>query len=103
MRGSRQFDTYFQTIEALRPLLNSREWNEAVTGYYINVAGNNMDTVRLSYFTTNSDKVSSCVDSFCSQNNVENNNPEIPHPERISHLMVMRNCVFGDIFMFILL
>lgn len=83
--GSRQFDTYFQTIDALRPLLNSREWNEAVTGYYINVAGNNMDTVRLSYFSSNTDAVRNYAESFCRQHNIiESQNPELPHATRIS-------------------
>lgn len=83
--GSRQFDTYFQTIDALKPLLNSKEWNETVTGYYINVAGNNMDTVRLSYFSSNADAVRNCAESFCRQHNiVESQNPELPHATRIS-------------------
>jgi hypothetical protein len=83
VRGNRQFDTYFQTIDVLRPLLNSGEWNEAVTGYYINVAGN-MDTVRLSYFTSNPSRTASCIDSFCTSNNIQSQNPEIPHATRIS-------------------
>ena len=83
MQGSRQFDTYFQTIDALRPLLSSKEWGNAITGYYINVAGN-MDTVRLSYFTANSDDVISCVEFFCQQNNIiESHSRELPHLTRI--------------------
>jgi len=84
VQGSRQFDTYFQTIDALRPLLSSKEWGDAVTGYYINVAGN-MDTGRLSYFTTNADAVRNCAESFCRQHNiVESQNSELPHATRIS-------------------
>lgn len=82
--GNSKFDTYFQSVDALRPLLNSREWNEAVTAYYINVAGN-MDIVRLSYFTSIADAVQSCLESFCQQNDViEGQNRELPHSTRIS-------------------
>jgi len=85
--GSRKYDTYFQTIEALRPLLNSREWNETVTGYYINTGSNNMDTVRLSYFSSNDDAVRNCAESFCRQYNiVESQSPEVPHATRISEV-----------------
>lgn len=81
--GTTQFDNYFQSIDALRSLLSSREWGDAVTGYYINVAGN-MDSVRLSYFTSDAARVNSCVNSFCTNNNIQSQNPELPHTSRIS-------------------
>lgn len=82
--GDAQFDTYYRSINALRPLLKSEDWNESVTGYYINVAGN-MDAVRLSYFTADSARVQRCVKSFCSQNNIiESQSPELPHQTKIS-------------------
>ena len=77
------FDTYYQSIEALRPLLTSEAWSDNVTGYYINVAGN-MDTVRLSYFTSNPDGLLEVVENYCQQNNIEKNNQEQPHAARIA-------------------
>lgn len=79
-----KFDNYYNTIFELRSLLNSEDWNECVTGYYINVVGD-MDAVRLSYFTVDPQKVSKCKDDFCSCNNiVEIQAPEHPHKTRIS-------------------
>lgn len=84
LRGNTQFDNYFQTIDVLRLFLNSKEWAEVVTGYYINITGN-MDAVRLSYFTSNPSGVANCIDSFCTSNNIINSqDPEIPHTTRIS-------------------
>lgn len=82
--GNSQFDSYFDTISALRPLLEGADWNTVVTGYYINVAGN-LDAVRLSYFTTHPEDVTSCVDSFCAQSSVtQSQSPEASCATRIS-------------------
>ncbi len=32
-----RFENYFNTIAVLRFLLDSKDWNECVTGYYINL------------------------------------------------------------------
>ncbi len=81
---NRQFDNYFRTIDALRPLLASKEWDNVVTAYYLNVAGN-MDTVRLSYFTANPDNAQNCVESFCRRSNItESQNRELPHSTKIA-------------------
>jgi hypothetical protein len=77
------FTNYFHTINAIRPLLNSRNWHDVVTGYYINVA-DNMDTVRLSYFTTSPQELNNCVNSFCLQNHINIQINESPHLTRTS-------------------
>jgi hypothetical protein len=82
--GGIKFDCYYNTIVELGPLLDSEEWNECVTGYYINVAGD-MDAVRLSYFTVDPQKASKCKDDFCfSSNIVEIRPPELPQKTRVS-------------------
>ncbi|OGW76084.1 MAG: hypothetical protein A2Z72_01830 [Omnitrophica bacterium RBG_13_46_9] len=79
-------DTYYKTIDALRPLLTSKEWDESVTGYYINVAREN-HSARLSYFTKAPDSVQECVRAFCSGHNIKNTwEPELPRGVRISEL-----------------
>lgn len=79
-----KFDNYYNTIIELRSLFDSEDWEKYVTGYYINVAGD-MDTVRLSYFTVDPQKVSKCKDDFCLSNNIVESQPLIiPHKTRIS-------------------
>jgi hypothetical protein len=79
-----KFDNYYNTIVELHSLLYSEDWNECVTGYYINVTGD-MDAVRLSYFTVDSQKVLKCKDDICSGNNIVEIQPhEHPHKTRIS-------------------
>ena len=82
--GNTQYDNYFRSIDALRPLLRSKDWNKIVTGYYLNIGGN-WDAVRLSYFTKNPAKVRSNVESYCSQNNIiESQIRELPWQKRCS-------------------
>ena len=82
--GNVPFDNYYRSLYALLPLLTSKEWNECVTGYYINVAGN-MDAVRLSYFTCDSDRIQKCTKSFCSKNNIiAPQRSELPHRTKIA-------------------
>ena len=80
-----KFDNYYNTIVELRSLFDSEDWNKYVTGYYINVADDMMNAVRLSYFTADAAKVSKCKDNFCSSNNiVESHPPILPDETRIS-------------------
>ena len=62
---SGRFSGYYESVDALRPLLADREWQDTVTGSYINVAGE-FDAARLSYFVHADcvDSVVSCVESF---------------------------------------
>jgi len=79
-----QYNNYYSTINAICPLLKGNDWNECVTGYYINVAGN-MDAVRLSFFADDPQNAMKCKDDFCSENNIIEIQPcEYPHEVKIS-------------------
>ncbi|MEA2039944.1 MAG: hypothetical protein U9N82_08965 [Thermodesulfobacteriota bacterium] len=79
-----QYENYFSTICAIYPLLQDGDWNECVTGYYINVAGN-MDAVRLSFFTDDPQNAINCENDFCSENNIVEIQPcEYPHKVKIA-------------------
>lgn len=58
-----RFAGYYASLEALRPLLESAEWQAAVTGYFINVAGD-FDAVRLTYFTATAEAMREAVEAF---------------------------------------
>jgi len=82
--GGVQYHNYYSTIFALSSLLHSNDWNECVTGYYINVAGN-MDAVRLSFFANDPQNALKCKDGFCLANNVAEIQPcEHPYEIKIS-------------------
>lgn len=79
-----RFSSYYCSLNAIRPLVRSKEWLKNVTGFYINVAGD-YDAVRLSYFTTYSDQTIEVVDNFVAKHKLINiRNPENPHHEKIS-------------------
>lgn len=79
-----KYHNYYRTIATICSLLQCNDWNECVTGYYINVAGD-MDAVRLSYFTSDPQNTLKCKDDFCSANNVaEIQSCEYPHEVKIS-------------------
>jgi hypothetical protein len=65
-----RFDGYYASLNALRPLLASRQWQGSVTGFYINVAGD-FDAVRLSYFTSAAAGVQNIVEFFVAQHGLE--------------------------------
>ncbi len=46
-----RWDSYYGTIDALRPLFMSSEFNEVISGFYINVAGG-CDAARIKYFVS---------------------------------------------------
>jgi len=50
-----KWDSYYRTIDALRPLFDSREFKQIVTGFYLNIWGD-FDSVRISYFVKKEDK-----------------------------------------------
>jgi hypothetical protein len=79
-----RFAGYYATLDALRPLLRSAEWQAAVTGYYLNVAGD-FDAVRLTYLTTTPAAVQAAVAAFTAQGGLaESQPPEPPNPSQIS-------------------
>ena len=82
-RGGR-FAGYYASLDALRPMLDGAEWQAAVTGYYLNVAGD-YDAVRLTYLTTTPDLVRETVVAFAAALSVvQSQPPEPPGPSQIS-------------------
>lgn len=71
--------SYFRTVDALRPFLNSREWTDSITGYYINAMGD-YDMVRLSYFSADPEAVQKAINKLYSDSNIkEAAESEKPH------------------------
>lgn len=78
------YKNYYMSLDAIRPLVKSNDWLEAVTGYYINDPVTR-DAVRLSFFTSYPDKTEKAVERFLKENNIEHTQkPELPHPAVIS-------------------
>ncbi len=44
-----RWNSYYKTIDALRPLFQKSEFIEVITGFYLNIAGD-FDAVRITYF-----------------------------------------------------
>ena len=79
-----RFQGYYESLNAMRPLLRSKEWLQSVTGYYVNVAGK-QDAVRLSYWTTAPEQTRKIVNLFVSQNGLKHiEEPIIPEHTRNS-------------------
>lgn len=79
-----RFSGYYESLDAIRPLIRSQDWLDSVSGFYINFA-DKYDAVRLSFFTANPKRVIETVEHFIAQNNLENTtDPEMPHHIRIS-------------------
>ena len=75
---------YYSSLNAIRPLLDSEEWKESVSGYYLNVTGD-LDAVRLSYFTTSPDQTRQTVEEFVADRGLEYTQaPSVPVLERVS-------------------
>ena len=60
-----RFQGYYESLNAMRDFLRSKEWLQTVTGYYVNVAGK-QDAVRLSYWTTSPQQTRKIVDLLIS-------------------------------------
>jgi hypothetical protein len=60
-----KWDSYYETIAALRPLFEDGKFQEVVSGFYLNICGD-FDSVRISYFVNeaNSEKAMSIVKKF---------------------------------------
>jgi hypothetical protein len=82
-RGGR-FAGYYASLDVLRPLLAGAEWQAAVTGYYLNVAGD-FDAVRLTYLTTTPERVRTTVEAFAAARGLAHSHPpEPPAPSQIA-------------------
>lgn len=64
-----KWDSYYKTIDALRPLFQDYEFNEIINGFYLNICGA-FTSVRVSYFidSANSDKAVSKFKKFIQEN-----------------------------------
>lgn len=85
--GRGKFDGYYASLDAVRPLVSSEQWQSNVTGYYINVADEKFDAVRLSYFTPTPKPVQDVVASFVTKHELQHSQP----PELPCACMVSRN------------
>ena len=82
--GGDKYAGYYSSLDAIRPLLNSEEWKENVTGFYLNVAGD-FDGVRISYWTTSPERTQQTVDEFVAEHGLEYiRNPSTPVQTRNS-------------------
>ncbi len=82
--GGGRFAGYYSSLDALRPLLASAEWQAAVTGYFINVAGD-FDAVRLTYFTATPEPMRRAVEAFAAARGLEQSQPpEPPVPAQVA-------------------
>ena len=59
-----RFDSYYSTLDSLRPLFQSSEWQSQTTGWYLNVGDNDFTAVRISYFCPDGNDPRSAVDAF---------------------------------------
>ena len=79
-----RFRGYYHSLNVIRPLVRSKEWLRSVTGYYINVSGNN-DIVRISYWTVSPEFAKKVVDRFGADHGLEHTRkPTIPEQTRNS-------------------
>jgi len=82
--GGDKYAGYYSSLDAIRPLLNSEEWKENITGFYLNVAGD-FDGVRISYWTTSPEQTQQTVDEFVAEHGLEYiRNPSTPVQTRNS-------------------
>ena len=83
--GTSGLDGYYQTLFAAEPFLNTRAWQQAVTGYYLNVG--NDDSLRISYFTDKANTPTQVLTNFLSKNPLEYiQKPEKPNQKTVSAL-----------------
>lgn len=74
-----RYDSYYETINALRPLFKDKEFGTIVNGFYLNICGD-FDSVRISYFVdeANSEKAISTFQHFFEESGIseiQNFNP----------------------------
>ncbi len=66
-----RWSSYYKTIDALRPLFKILEFNEVITGFYLNIVGD-YDAVRITYFVNeiNSKKAESIFRKYFLENHL---------------------------------
>lgn len=66
-----KWDSYYKTIDTLRPLFNEEEFTEVVKGFYLNICGS-FDSVRISYFVSeeNAQRAVNKFRRFFSENHI---------------------------------
>ncbi|MBW1982552.1 MAG: hypothetical protein JRJ12_15180 [Deltaproteobacteria bacterium] len=69
--NSKKYLGYYEAVDAIRSLVYSEQWLQCVTGYYINVADENQDAVRLSYFTPSPKMVDEVVKRFVASHGLQ--------------------------------
>ena len=80
---TRRFEGYYDSLDAIRPMLRSSEWKQRVSGYYVNVSGDS-NAVRLSYFTTSPPQSTNLVNTFAAKHGLDVIESEYPHTVRIA-------------------
>ena len=60
-----RFDSYYSTLDSLRPLFQSSEWQSQTTGWYLNVGDNDFTAVRISYFCPDGNDPRSWLIALC--------------------------------------
>jgi hypothetical protein len=81
-----KWDSYYRTIDALRPLFKDEEFRTVISGFYLNVCGNS-DSVRISYFVdkVNSERAVSVFKDFFSRKGIlEIQNSSAPHEDVVA-------------------
>jgi hypothetical protein len=81
-----KWDSYYRTIDALRPLFDNKETRKVISGFYLNVCGD-FDSVRISYFidSVKSKKVTPFLTDFFKRNGiVEIQKPSAPHEDLVA-------------------
>ena len=71
----KQWDSYYKTLDALRPLFKDKEFDEVVNGFYLNICGmgpHDFDSVRISFFVdkANSEEAVSIFQQFFRKNGI---------------------------------
>jgi len=68
-----KWDSYYKTLNVLRPLFKGKEFIKIINGFYLNVCERNLDSVRISYFVhkSNSKKAVSIFKQFFINNGLE--------------------------------
>lgn len=81
-----KFESYYSTLNALRPLLRSSEWQSQTTGWYLNVGGHNFDAVRISYFCPHGNDPRTAVDAFLADSSLSLfATPDSPKDVKVAH------------------
>lgn len=79
----RPIDGYFTCLNSIKPLLESPNFKSSTPGFYINV-GEDLPSVRLSYFTSNKIETERAIQEFLNKNSNISVEREEPHVAEVS-------------------